>query len=421
MLKIFISNIKHKALIVMGTVLIVVSAAILTYSAWKFLFYFEAASYGEKLTQDLRQSLQEGTFGIASFSEKARNDYHLTTLDFFPREFDSSFLQNKQASNCQAMTDVHAFANFSASVTCTFDDKPVYYHFRKDYDHPFYLMLILGVAIITTYRIIISVDRLRQENFTKTLELTREKAVFEVGAKLVHDLKKGVLSQLNALADEYGEDLALEMKQPDFNQRLEAKLGEHFKAIDFLNKYMSLLMVNLKRQPELHWINLDSRSLTNYVRAVFSPTTLNTQPKSKGVLGSQLTFNSADRSADIAFGENGFSFWVPEMSFFRILKNISENYNAYGQGKLVLNISPDLENLKVKMTAKNAVLPSPQKTSTGLGLTIIKQLIIDNFGADTSVDIFNDEKNYSLTLSFPLIKEKESIPHGQINISHSVL
>jgi hypothetical protein len=199
------------------------------------------------------------------------------------------------------------------------------------------------------------------------------------------------------------------MAQPGFAKRLENKLAEHFRAIEFLNKYMSLLMVNLKRQKEIHWVSVDQPRLENYFHSTFSPMVLERKIHEGDFSEVVFVHDSELKKALLAMPSRGVSFWVPEMSFFRILKNISENYNVYGQGPLTVRMMfPEGKN-EVVLVAENLIRSSLENiSSTGLGLTIVRQLVADNFGEQAHVIVSNDGVTYRLTIIFPLIIERES-------------
>ena len=84
---------------------------------------------------------------------------------------------------------------------------------------------------------------------------------------------------------------------------------------------------------------------------------------------------------------------------------------------LVIGFSPgqlefvtDREKNLVVIKAKNAIRHKTEKDdSTQLGLVIIKQLILDNFGKESKIHVEKNDKEYCLTLVFPLFKESENL------------
>ncbi len=408
MLRAFMRYFKQKPLLLLGIALAVLAVSVMTYSVWKILFYFDAAHYGERLTLNLSTAIESGDFSVAAFRQTTLKKYRFASLDFFPQEFASATVL---PNSCQAMTDVHGVTDFSASVRCLLGERTVYYHFRKNYDHAWALIFLIGLALLSLWylvRWILATERLKQEHFEKSLQLACEKTVFDVGAKLVHDLKKGVLSQLNALREQYGSDFDLEMTQPDFKIRLKEGFDNHFQVLEFLNKYMSLLTANLKHQPESHWVKLNHDRFIDYFKATFTPISLDQSGDENTTSGICVVFSATNRHAEIFLGEDDFSLWVPEMSFYRILKNISENYNAYGKGRLILNFKQIPNSSVFVLTAENFISATSEKnSSTGLGLIIIKQLLKDNFGEEDAVEIFNDGMIYRLTIRFPPLTNRE--------------
>ncbi len=104
---------------------------------------------------------------------------------------------------------------------------------------------------------------------------------------------------------------------------------------------------------------------------------------------------------------------IPEMSFFRILKNISENYNAYGEDDFTLKITASVTDKTVKLETQNRINTNVQNTgeSTKIGMTIVKQLLQDNFGENSHLKITKNKCTYSLVISFPLLRPSEEVNH----------
>jgi hypothetical protein len=413
---------KHKKLLLVGMLMTIVVICVVVFVLFKTLFYFESEKYGKLLTQDIIGTFSVKWTDTIHFTDKIpeiKKKYLVHDFDYFPRYFVP--LENIQNAKdniiCDAMTDMHSFSSFTANVRCYFGKQYIHYHFRKNYDHVYLLILLVGIALFGIYRMIrfiFYVESLKEQNLNKTLELAKEKVILEVGAKLVHDLKKGAMAQINNLQQEFGSDLDEEMIQPDFKERFKAKLGQHFEHIGFLNKYMSLLMVNLKRQKEGNWIFLDLEKLKQYLKTVFSISSFTEQEISHDSGKVEFIFEPNNLVGHLNYSNHFSSFWVPEMSFFRILKNISENYNAYGEGNFSFEFVTEHEKNQVVIKAKNAIRKKTEKDdSTQLGLVIIKQLILDNFGKESKIKVEKTEKEYRLTLIFPFFSESESLNYGK--------
>lgn len=414
---------KQKKLLLGGILISVLMICIVVFVLFKSLFYLESEKYGKLLTQDIIGTFSVKWTNSIHFTDKIpeiKKKYPVHDFDYFPRTFTPLVNINdaKDKITCYAMTDVHSFSSYTANVRCYFDKQYIHYHFKKDYDHFYYLILLVGLAVFGSYqliRLIIYVETLKEQNINKTLELAKEKVILEVGAKLVHDLKKGAMAQINNLYQEFGSDLDEEMIQPDFKERFKNKLDQHFEHIGFLNKYMSLLMVNLKRQKEGNWILLDLEKLKQYLKTVFSISSFTDQEILHDSGKVEFLFEPNNLVGHLNYSNHFSSFWVPEMSFFRILKNISENYNAYGEGSFSLEFTTtNHEKNQVVIKAKNSNRHKAEnEDSTQLGLVIIKQLILDNFGKESKILVDKNEKEYCLTLIFPLFKESESLNYGK--------
>lgn len=308
------------------------------------------------------------------------------------------------------MTDVHSFFAYSASVKCSVADRDIHYFFSKRYDHPLFLYLILFLAItaeIMVVRFFIYVGRLQDQNILGIIELERERLMLEVGAKLVHDIKKGVMTQLNTLYQEFGSDLEMEMMQPDFVERFQTRLKRHFQHIDFLNKYINLLTANLRREKESNWVRLDCEKLKEYLHLVFPSDRF--EESSERLLEEKavFTYDPSERVSRLIYSDSYQGFMVPEMSFFRILKNISENFNAYGRENLSMEIRADSNLNCVDFKAVNPVGEYEAKigSSSKLGLSIIKQLLSDNFGSESKILFYQKQGKFFLEMNFPMIKK----------------
>lgn len=189
-----------------------------------------------------------------------------------------------------------------------------------------------------------------------------------IGARLVHDLKKGIISQLNRLE-----------KEPDAEN-----LENHFKHLELLNKYIHLLSSNLKHEREVDWILFTPATYQNYLKLILG----------------------APTPAEMATPSDWPQFFVPEISFYRILKNIFENFNNYGSGTLELDFKEASGRITLKAINDIAEAEGEKQTSTHLGIEIIQQLLADNFGEDCLVKQEKGNEKYCLTLTFPALQEK---------------
>lgn len=402
-------KLKTKSLVILGISLSALMIFVLAYTAWKTVFYVESEKYGVRLSRDLALGARLGNTEIPDSSLLSKGKFSLESFDYFPKGFLNYIGPDivKNEIRCESMTDIHSLFFYSASVKCRISGRDIHYFFDKRYDHPLILLLIIGfaaAAVIGVVRFFTYVGRLQDQNLQKTIELQREQLLLEVGAKLVHDLKKGVLSQLNTLYQEFGDGLEMEMVQPDFSDRLRSKLKHHFQHVDFLNKYISLLTANLKREKEAHWIFLDEAKLKEYLTLVFPTRDFRESRCSSSGRTIRFVYRPTQSVSELTWDGEFGGFRVPEMSFFRILKNVSENFNAYGKGELSIDIAADRERGQVTLTASNQINENVKEKpdSTNLGHIIIRQLLADNFGDESKLTIHQDKHNFRLDMNFPI-------------------
>lgn len=403
---------KHKSLMIIGILLASLMIFVLSYTVWKTLFYIESDKYGTLLSRELAshaKQWQAGTPDAGYFSEL---EFFFDSFDYYPKNFmnliDRDLIQSRFA--CEAMTDVHSPFAYSASVKCRVVDLDIHYFFSKRYDHPLLLSLILLSAIIAEIGVVkffTYVARLQEQNILNIIELEKEKLMLEVGAKLVHDIKKGIMTQLNTLNQEFGNDLEMEMMQPDFVERFQSSLKRHFQHINFLNKYIGLLTANLKREKEFHWIHLDHEKLKENLQMVFPSDRFEELPKRLLEEKAVFTYDPSERVSRLLYSDSYQGFMVPEMSFFRILKNISENFNAYGRESLSVEISVDPRLDRVDFKTVNPIGEYEEEIghSSKLGLSIIKQLLLDNFGNESRILFYRKKGKFHLEMNFPRIKK----------------
>ena len=265
--------------------------------------------------------------------------------------------------NCNAILDSSGLV-YTATTECQIEGQPIHYTFRKTVDHPYFLGFFAPVILLIlfgAYRYFLSVAKLQQQNMAN--DVTKA-----VGAKLVHDLKKGILPQLNKL----------------YEETEEPALDNHLKYLGLLNKYVNLLVNNFNRQKEKDWVLFTPKIYQNYLELILgqpTPTEMKSHP-------------------------DWPRFFVPEISFYRILKNIFENFNNYGSGTLELDFK-EVDG-RILLKAINDIAESQETcpASTNLGLTIIRQLLEDNFGPDCRVEQEKNGGKFYLTLTFPHLQEK---------------
>ncbi len=401
----------------MGNALSTLMILVLTYVAWKIVFYLEAEHYGIQLSRDLAAEVlldAEDFFTPEYFTEK---NLSFEKFDYFPKDIIHQLDPDTLKGHiyCEAKTDIHSFIRYSAAVTCHIDKWDIHYFFSKTYDYSLTLIFSLGLIFPALYGATLFfayVDRLQNQNLEKEMELTKERLVIEIGARLVHDLKKGVMAQLNHLHQEYGQDLDMAVLQPDFAEHFQSKLQDHFKHIDFLNRYINLLTTNLKREKESYWVLADNSKIMEYLSKVFQVDQFTKSRLEGPGAGVLFIHHPSNKISELRFSDNFQGFLVPEMSFFRILKNISENFNTYGQGAFRLEISLDALLGQVQLRAINPVNPSlaERGESTNLGHTIIRQLLQDNFGAEAGMKIQKNSQEFHVQINFPFLQEGSVAP-----------
>lgn len=240
---------------------------------------------------------------------------------------------------------------YEASVHCTLRGEGIQFSFGKSYDHPgyFWLLVVGALGILYgAYWALRYVTRLQDLTFQGQLSARIE-------TKLVHDLKKGILTQLNKFFD----------PQPD--------LKHHRDSLTLLNKYVTLLGNSIRRKKEENWIPLTLSNCRHYLTWILGEVPIR---ETEGTSGGAFVEIHYDTDVEIRWGTTWPELSVPEMGFYRILKNIIENYNTHGFGGL--HIAMKVEGEGLLLTAKNALAKSPAK-GTQLGLVIIQQLLEDNF------------------------------------------
>lgn len=273
---------------------------------------------------------------------------------------------------------------YEASVDCRINDESIHYVFLKRYDRPIVLGAISLVALVilfAVHRWLWGLVRLRRRHALATLALERGRMATAVGARLVHDLKKGILFELNKLETISADDLA-----------------HHRKYLHLLTKYVNLLSSNLRREREPNWIPFTPTTCRSYCELVF------------GTSGTWTTAAlAADTFLEITYEDqptvrtttNWPPFAVPEMALYRIFKNIVENYTVHGTGALRIDMHARDDMIVIAATNAIAGGQTPPTDATGLGISIIHQLLEDNFGAVARVAQQQRNDRYTLTLTIP--------------------
>lgn len=279
---------------------------------------------------------------------------------------------------CAGVSHVTGFS-YSANVSCLLNGDAVHYTFTKPYDHPFHAALLALIALLT----LIGAYRLLQSIVEKTRAIEEGRLAVAIEAKLVHDLKKGVLLQLNQFTTERAPDLV-----------------RHRHYLTLLNKYVALLGHNLRREREAHWIPLTRETCTEYFRWILGDIPLHVVAAVGGAAFVTLRYDAA---LTMESHREWPAIFVPEMAFYRIVKNIVENYHTHGYGGLTMTLHA--ANGWITLGATNA---APMRASTDdraphLGLVIIRQLLTDNFGAAATMTQQCTATQYALTLRFPLV------------------
>ncbi|OVE81737.1 hypothetical protein BVY03_02815 [bacterium K02(2017)] len=295
---------------------------------------------------------------------------------------------------------------YRAYISCRYDREVWHINYSKIYDSKIHggLIIIAGLFLLfLAFRFFSYIQLMQNRSVQDRLEIEKAKTAHLIGSKLIHDLKKGVMGPLNQLSLNYLHDFDTEILQPDFKTRLKSLLFHHFKYLELLNKYIQLLTNNLKRLREKSWVKFDQNIIIKYLDWILGSYQLESIDKAEDniILRLKMQVKSSDVLVRLYTSES--SFYIPEMSFYRIFKNLWENFNAYGQGDFNLDLIK--EKNKIILVASNKVKEESEHTasSTNLGILIIKQLLEDNFGKDkveSHVECVN--QTYRVELKFPL-------------------
>lgn len=307
--------------------------------------------------------------------------------------------------SCDAITKIK-FMQYSAIVACQVNEEPIQFFFNKSYGQPAHAVA-LGLAgsflIFIFYRFFSHVYRLQQQNIQKTIDLEKGRLIPAIGAKLVHDLKKGIVTQLNSLEQEYNQDFDLESAQPDFKERLKERLKHHFKYLHMLNRYMNLLNNNLKQKKEGTWIVLSKEHFKDYVSWIMGVVVFEeTHFETAGTFLKLMISADKEKPVELKISVDFPEFSVPEMSFYRILKNLWENYNTYGGGVFELSLTHSHGKIILETTNQIQGLTKSEEKSTQLGMMIIRQLLQDNFGKKSDMNWEKKDNRFFCKLTFPI-------------------
>ena len=293
---------------------------------------------------------------------------------------------------CDATSALLGPFSYKATVPCHINGEPIQFIFSKTYDHPAHLLaLMLGFfsLLAIAFWFFNYVEGLQDQNIQKI-----------IGAKLVHDLKKGIVTQLDNLHQEFGNDLEEEAARPDFISRLQTKLAEHFAHLQILHKYMNLLSNNLNRKKEQTWVPLTPEKFKEYLGWILGPVPMTFQESLlQGGLFLECVMNTQEIlcKTTVPFP----NFVVPEMAMYRILKNIWENFNAYGAGEFLISIERKSGGMLLKTRNPISSQKISGETSTHLGMMIIRQLLEDNFGRQSKIRQEQKRGLFTLEIFFP--------------------
>lgn len=314
---------------------------------------------------------------------------------------------------CTAISEHNrSYLSYTSHISCEIGEEHVFFEFAKRFDRPlilYVLGLIALLIVLISYRIHHYFDHLEMNAIESRIEQEKSKTANLIGTKLIHDLKKGIMTQLNKLSHEYEQDFEFEAIQPNFKPRLRQNLDYHFNYLSLLNKYIHLLTNNFKRKREKNWVDFNQDIVVRYIHWIIGEIDLNIENNLEENHVFRLEIDSENQmQTRLHFSEACERFFMPEMATYRIIKNIWENFNAYGHGTFVLDMAILKQNIVLQ--SSNLVKETSQSHSfaTGLGMTIISNLLEDNFGADriemTHV-VKKDE--FLLRIEFPMITELE--------------
>ncbi len=306
------------------------------------------------------------------------HDLSISSTIMFPR----AILANDRPwpLTCSGVSHVEWFS-YSANVHCLLNGDMVHYSFTKPYDHPAHAAALALFAIL----LLISAWRFLRSLTEKTRAIEEGRLAAAIEAKLVHDLKKGILPQLNQLETDATPALA-----------------RHRHYLTLLNKYVALLGSNLRREREAHWIPFTRETCCEYFRWILGEIPIHVVTTTDGDPFVTIVY---DTTLTVQPHGTWPALYVPEMAFYRILKNIVENYNTHGYGGLTMTMQHTNDWILLRATNAVSARAATDHTTPHLGIAIIRQLLTDNFGSTATLVQHLALTNYTLTLRFP------SVPH----------
>lgn len=369
-----------------------------------FNIFFTEKIFAQRSSEELKQPI------LNLANPKYKN--HFLEIDSVTSHLRFKTQQENIDVQCYKATKYgEYYINYLANVYCVTNSENIQFFIHKKYDHLFHFVILIFILLLMVTIMcfwFVKISNMQKQAIQDRIEVEKERTARTIGARLIHDLKKGLLANLNLIKQNYETDFEEELLQPDFEERLLENFKHHFKYLDFLNRYVSLLTNHMNRLPEESWIALDKKSLQEYLKWILGEKSIVFEEifNKNLVLDLKISANNHENPT-ILVNPDLLGFKVPEMSFYRILKNLWDNYNAYGSGFFTLKAN--LENGYVHFMSTNDLKPENEikVESTGLGLTIIKQLLEDNFGQNKSYFTFTKTETQTI-IKFGFKKETKN-------------
>ncbi|MBF0103761.1 MAG: hypothetical protein HQM16_00410 [Deltaproteobacteria bacterium] len=360
--------------------------------------------------------------------EQDFNEYHGSILElalskdypyffFFELFFKTVLFPKKAISDpgsltilCHQNNEYELFSSLYRSfVSCQVNKETIHFNFSKKYDHSWHRLFLVFIGLVfvfVTYFFFRYIQGLQMQSINNRLEIEKAKTANLIGSKLIHDLKKGIMAPLNQLPQIYEHNFESEALQRDFKERLKANFKQHFKYLSLLSKYTQLLTNNLKRTREKRWVKLDQTIMVQYLDWILGRHEVDIIPVNDEDIVLRMEIESTEKiQAGLYLSVNFPDMYIPEISFYRILKNIWENYNAYGKGSLVIECEKQNHMMIVRATNQIKEQTEHTASATNLGLTIINQLLEDNFGAErVNASVKKDDDLYLINIVFPILE-----------------
>lgn len=327
---------------------------------------------------------------------------HLQNVDLFFQSLrfpsDLTFADFEQKTSCQSIIQAKGLW-YDAKSICQFYNHTMQFSFQKEYDQYFTLVLLallFCLCCLIVYFLFRKFFQMQQKAFNQKLLLEKDQAAREMGARLVHDLKKGVLARLNLFRFDYENDFELESEQEDFLPRLKTNLNSHFQVLKLLNRYIDHLVLSFQRRREKIWKLFSKDSIQQI--ATWLDVHLTWEHNTSQTEFLKLSYDAKNNQMQASAHANLPNFWIPEFAMFRVFKNIIDNFHAYGTGTLELTWTENQD--QICLEAKNTIGLQKQN-STQLGLKIIQQILEDNFGQSVNLKQTTLSGVYDLKLCFP--------------------